>query len=258
LHIDERGLNELVNKFIREQVAKAESKLSPEAIIPEEIPGQDERSDWSNEAYSILHQDKLQEEAIVRVLLEHGLKPWDAEKTVADYIFESEIFDDIFEDKILLRLADAYKEKYTNNERPAIVDFAYLEDPEVSKVAISITNFPYELSDNWKGELHSDGVNKIVWNLPYETFMKEVIRHGDVNPEIYNKDTGDHYKAHVEDVLDYIKLRKIRKMILLNQADMQQEHSENEMLTLIHTHNYLKQEQMKIGAKKKGIVNYPF
>jgi DNA primase len=55
----------------------------------------------------------------------------------------------------------------------------------------------------------------------------------------------------------FLKLRKLKKLILMNQKDMQLQHPDNEMMTLIQTHSHLKQIQMDLG-KNKGMALYPF
>lgn len=254
LKIDESGLHTLVNKYIRERVSNFERKN--QFIDAEPIPDP-VLSDWSFDSFALLHQDNLQEQATVKVLLEFGEKPWYEEnKKVADYVFEQSIDDDLFEDKKLLRIMHDYKDKHYSGQAPTLKKYISSNDNDLVSSIISITNFPYEISNTWYEQLNSGGVNNDVWGLPVNEFLGHLIKKGEINPEIYKKPEDDDYRILVEDVLDYLKLRKIRHMIILNQKDLQLPHPDFEIIDLIRVHNHLKEEQMKIG-KKKGIVYYP-
>ncbi len=254
LKIDENGFNALVNKFIRDRVGKAEAK---QAAVQQAIPAVEAPVDLSEETFSLLHQDALQEQAIVRVLLEHGLKPYSKEVTVAEHIFQEEIDDDLFEDRTLLTIMHTYKDKYYKGERPTVKYFVHSEDNEIAQAVITATNFPYERSKKWDAIVNSQGVNKKLWNKTYENILNEILVKGEINPEIYSTAQDDDYKNWVKDGLTYLKLKKIKKLILLNQEDMKLNHPEHEILTLLQTHNYLKNVQMELG-KQKGIAIYPF
>ena len=257
MKIEETGLNTLVNKFIRERISKIESKLPvEEARYHEEVSNGEVYHDFSDETFNLLHQDILQEQAIVRVLLEFGSAPWNEKMLVAEYIFDEHIDDDLFEDQALLHLFNTYKTQFHEGKRPGIKEFVHSEDPDISKTTIAITNFPYEHSKKWIEHLNS-GVNKRVWELGYKDFIKEVIVNGEINHAIYDAQEENDYKHTVEDVLIFLKLRKLKKLISLNQKDLEQPHPEHEVMTLLHTHMHLKQIQRELG-EKKGLVVYPF
>jgi DNA primase len=254
LKIDESGLHALVNKFIRTRISTEERK-TPSFIQDE--PPEPEVTDFSNEAFSLLHQDNLQEQAIARALLEHGNKEWDNSKKVAEYIFEQNIDDDLFEDKKLLSLMNDYKDKFYSGKIPTLIDYTNSSNNDLVSTVITLTNFPYEVSKTWSEELNSGGIKKEIWSYSYEKFNSHVLKKGEINPEIYNKIEEGDYRKLVDDVLGYLKLKKIRHMILLNQELMQSQHSDEEILETIRVHTHLKEEQAKIG-NQKGIVKYPF
>src|ERR1700730_350211 len=259
LDIAESGLISLVNKFIREKIAKQEARAPfEEARQWEETSNyQGDRSDWSNEAFSVLFQDQLQEEAIVRVLLEFGQLEWDSEKKVADYIFEENIDDDLFEDKALLEILQAYKDAHYHGKKPTLRDFVNSNHQPISQRVISITNFPYEESKQWREQFDAGEINKKIFSLSYEDFQEQVIKFDGINPSILEKDEEHVYREIVDHVLAYMKLKKIRKLILLNQKDMQFKHTETEVTQLVQTHNFLKLKQKELG-NQRGNVIYPF
>ena len=92
LKIDENGLNTLVNKFIRERIGKFENKTAARNLRL--IPSQTEKIFLDEELNELLNRDEQQERAIIRSLLEFGLrKPGMRKKRVADYLlpeFEDE------------------------------------------------------------------------------------------------------------------------------------------------------------------------
>ncbi|MBE7169959.1 MAG: DNA primase [Williamsia sp.] len=259
LKIDENGFNALVNKYIRERIGKQELKQQqavPQAPV-ETMPADNFPTDLSEESFNLLHQDALQEQAIVRVLLECGLKPFDTGRTVADYIFEEQIDDDLFEDAHLLSIIQIYKDLYEKGEKPTVRHFIHSKDNDIAQAAITVTNFPYEYSPKWNERSNTQSVNRKLWEYDWEHLRKFMLQDGKINPEIYNNKQDDDYKIEVDKVLTFLKFKKIRKLILLNQEDMQQTRPEHEMLTIIQTHNHLKKMQQELD-KKRGMVIYPF
>jgi DNA primase len=74
----------------------------------------------------------------------------------------------------------------------------------------------------------------------------------------------DHYEGHIptreelyrEDVsssLNYLKLRKIKRLINENQVDLEQPHSAEEQIILLQTHQHLKQLEIEL-TKSLGTV----
>ncbi|MFM9910652.1 MAG: DNA primase [Chitinophagaceae bacterium] len=259
LSIDEKGLHSLVNKFIRSRVLSEEKKNATDKnkYFDTEVIPEPEITDWSNESFSLLHQDDLQEQAIGRVLLEHGFKHWDSEKKVADYIFEQNIDDDLFENKKILFLINDYKDKFYSGLQPTIIRYTQSQDNDIVSLVISLTNFPYTESAGWLSESRSEGINPKIFDLEYEKFLGHILKNGEINSEIYQRNEDEHYKELTETIIEYLKIRKIRKLILQNQIDFELPHSEYEIDHLIKVHNYLKEEKNKIG-NRRGIVMYPF
>jgi len=209
LRIEETGLNALVNKFIREKVAKQEIKQgSQESSYFDEqtYMGQEESS------ASLFNKDELHERALIKCLLEFGLKSWEEEKKVADYIFEE--FDDhsLFDNKKLAHIIDTYKTWYQEGIEPSARNFLYHENQELSTLVVGIMDFPYELSPNWKD--HFEG-------------------------KIATRE--DLYKEETLSTITYLKLRKIKRMIEENQKDLEKPHSSEEQMMLLQTHQHLKQ-----------------
>jgi DNA primase len=78
--------------------------------------------------------------------------------------------------------------------------------------------------------------------------------HSDNKSELgnYLKTHKDNTHEEVESAISYLKLRKIKKMLLQNQADM--EHADaSKLSTFILTHQHLKQMEIEL-TKKVGTV----
>jgi len=112
LKIDETGLTALVNKFIREKIAKQENRLpAEEARQFDELNGAGE-STIDEDSFNLLFKDELQERAMVRSLLEFGLKAWDENQKVADHILEEievNCLNELVDNQKLLKLIEIYR-----------------------------------------------------------------------------------------------------------------------------------------------------
>ena len=63
----------------------------------------------------------------------------------------------------------------------------------------------------------------------------------------------DKTSEEVESAVNYLKLRKIKRMLLENQLDMEKQHTPDEYNMLHQTHEHLKQMEMEL-VKKAGSV----
>jgi DNA primase len=220
LKIEETGLNALVNKFIRQRISKQELKLPfDEAKYYEE---QTQQGGYEDDTMVLLQKDELQERALVRCLIEFGLKKWDERTQVAEYIFEE--YPEVIEDTKLLRIVEIYKTWYEENLEPTDKNFLYHEDQQLSRDVVSLLDFPYEVSQNWKE--HFEG----------KIFTREEL-----------------YLEEVRSTMNYLKLRKIKKLIEENQRDLERLHTSEEQLVLIQTHQHLKQMEIDL-TKQMGTV----
>ena len=222
LKIDESGLINLVNKFIREKIAKQEGAkgfdYTPPSAIPQLQPVEDD------DILSLLKRDELHERAIVKCLIEFGLKQWDENQRVADYLIEEFVDQQLIEDASLIAIMELYKKWYQEGLEPTEKNFLYYEDQTVSATVVSLLEFPYELSPNWKD--HFEG-------------------------KIATRD--DLYKEEIISTVNYLKLRKVKKMIEENQKDMGRVTSPEEQMVVIQTHQALKQMEIAL-LKDVGTV----
>ena len=221
LRIEEAGLHSLVNKFIRDRVAKRESREASQGLAAGEggAPGGDPTRLATNavpaddESISLLFRHEQNERGVIRNLLDFGLKSWDDQQSVADYILGecAELYE-LIDNKRLLKILDLYRSWYEQGLEPGTKSFLYHEDQELSTLAVSIMDFHYEISPNWKD--HYDG--KIA--TPEELYREDVLS-----------------------TMRYLKLRKIQRLMEENQQDLSKPHSDEELMVLLQTHRHLKE-----------------
>ena len=85
LKIDESGFTNLVNKYKRDKITKDENRQQHDVRETQEIPTQVPEEDYSA---GLFMTDENQERHLLKLLLEYGLREWDEDRTIADYIFE--------------------------------------------------------------------------------------------------------------------------------------------------------------------------
>jgi DNA primase len=226
LRIEEDGLNALVNKFIRDKISKDESR-SFKTSLPDELPVMPSEEEAEN--ISLFNRDEMQEQAMVRSLLEFGLKEWDDKHTVAAYIFshidEAEL-DTLIDNQLLVRIIHLYRKWYDEGNQPNAKSFLYHEDVEMNKMVIKIMETDTDISPNWKD--HYEG-------------------------HIATRE--DLYREEVFSTLNYLQLRKIKRLIAENQSELERSADAEEQLFLMQTHQHLKQLEIEL-TRLLGTVIY--
>ncbi|MBS1928978.1 MAG: DNA primase [Chitinophagaceae bacterium] len=226
LKIDEAGMLNLVNKFIRERIQKFQQKFSePQDFSATPIP----ETTGLDVIPELLPKDDLQERAFVRSLIEFGLKPWDEEKSVADFLlfeFDEKEISESFDNKVLLDIIALYRKWYDEGIQPTEKNFLYHEDKNLHSLILSVMETNVEISPNWKNF--------------YEGHIAT---------------REDLYRAEVKGTLNYLILRKVKRLIELNQQDMENCTDPMDQLTLIQTHATLKTLEMQL-TKEVGTVVY--
>ena len=200
-----------------------------------------QETDYDDATFNLLFKDELQERELARILLEFGTKYWNEEQLIADHIF-SEIDETLLDNPDIIRLINAFKEQIRISPRQVNKNFfVYNTDTKLSSLAVSLLNVPYEESDHWRKEYsQATGYQKQLFEQSYEQFIKTVARGNDQQLMNYLKMDEDKTHIESESVLSYIKLRKIHRLMIENQKDLENEHSKEEKDILDHTHAHLK------------------
>jgi DNA primase len=219
LKIEEAGLNDLVNKFIREKVQKEEGRQL--AVDSEQSANEQQQATDENNVENLFNKDEKQERAIVRSLLEFGLKQWDEETTVANYIFHEMDENDLeamIENTNLITIINLYKTWYKEGKNPTDKDFLYYEDATINNLVINLMDSQTEISANW---------NRI--------FEGKIATREDL------------FKEEVISTLTHFKLRKIKKLIEQNNNEMKMV-STDEAMILIRVQQALKKVEKQLTS----------
>lgn len=257
LKIDESGLHALVNKFIRDRIATMERKLPfEEAKAHEENARQAEETNYDDATFNLLFKDELQEREVARVLLEHGIKRWDEARMVAEYIFEEMPDESLIDNPDVSLLVNTFKNVLQNNSVQANKNFfIYHPDTKLSALAVSLLNFPYDESEHWRREFsQNSGYQKQLFEQSYEDFIHTVARENEDKLLKFLKMDEDRTNEIVESSVNYLKLRKVKRMLLENQLDLEKEHTPDEYNMLHQTHDHLKQMEMELTRKMGTVV----
>jgi DNA primase len=217
LKIDEAGLHNLVNKIIRDRLTKEEKKTF--SANESQEAGQEilETSGEEADALGLLRKEYFHERALVRCLLEFGLRNWEEGKTVADYLLYECIDDEILDDPMLKKIVGYYKIWYEENLEPTSKTFLYNEDLEMSNAVVSLIEFPYEVSDGWKEK----------YEMPVPT-------------------REDNYQKDVTSTLRYLELKRIKKLITVNAEELEKTTAVDRQILLIQTHSHLKTLEIQL------------
>lgn len=233
LRIDEGGLLNLVNKFVRERVQKQEKPHNNQqdfnqGYANQPYPGEEQYygpPPQDSDSLELINKDEIQEKAVVRALLEFGLNEWDETTRVADYFFSGPYEPELFDNQLLLDIINQYKSWYDTGVEPLPKNFIYHDNREISTLVVSLMDFPYEVSSKWKEK----------YEMP-----------------VASRETQ--YREEIRGTLGYLKLRKIKRLIIQNQQDLEKPHTLEEQLMLIQTHQHLKEMEKELTAQAGSVI----
>ncbi len=221
LQIDERGMTNLVNSYLREKIRKADKKFIPErdfnsSLTPQEYPEDDTE---------IVSKDDVHERAVVRCLLEYGLNEWEENKNVAEYLLYEILDDEVVNDLELQKIIKIYRTLYESKLEPTIKNFLYSDDLVMSKLVTSLIEFPYQVSPGWEEHYERPMVSR-----------------------------EDNYKKDIRSTLNYLELQKIRALLKQNETELSETASHERQMLLIQTQNHLKNLEMEITSQMGMVI----
>jgi len=227
LQVEEAGLLALVNKLVREKISKESGKAYFQQDLPENNPLAPETQ--SSELESFFSTDELNEQALIRSLLEFGINDWQPGQTVAEYLFtevEENELDKMMNNQQLVNIYETYKKWYEEGISPTAKNFLYHENRELNLAVINIMDYNTEISPNWKRIYEG--------RIPTREEL---------------------YKEEVTSTLTYLKLRKIKKLIAENQREfeLKQTGTFDDQVIYLQTHQHLKDLEMQL-TKALGTV----
>ena len=229
LKIDEGGLLALVNKFMRDRMLREQNKardLTDTTATPTPLT-EEQTATESDEVSALLHRDRLQERGLVRVLLEYGHLNWVEGQNVAQFIYqeiEENHLMDLLEDPELPRILDQYKVWMDEGLVPTAKSFLYHDDGTLAQFVVNLMDFPYELSDRWQ-----------------QIFEGKLTTRDQM------------YREEVASTLNYLKLRKTKRLIEENQQELAHEKDPEQQMNLLLVHRHLKEVESEL-TKAIGTV----
>lgn len=223
LQIDEEGLINLVNKFIRDRLQQ-ESRHKERQ---EEQQQQDElmamiamESDPDAAAsgtVDLVHNEHIEEWQLLRVLLEYGHKPYKEESSVAKFFFET-IDIELMENPLAKRMLNEYYTYWTTEHRiPDHTYFSNHADKVIKQKTADILHSAFTPSHNWN-DLH-----------------RIEVLHGE-----------DIYESDIASTFAYFEMKLIRRLLNENMKQMQQEQDVQKVMTLLKAHQSLKAREKEL------------
>ncbi|MEO8406768.1 MAG: DNA primase, partial [Chitinophagaceae bacterium] len=97
------------------------------------------------------------------------------------------------------------------------------------------------------------GYTKNLFTQSYEDFIKSVAPDNEEKLMKFLKIDEDRTNEEVDSAINYLKLRKIKRMLLENQVDMEKQHTKEQYIMLHQTHEHLKLMEMEL-TKRLGTV----
>lgn len=223
LRVDEQGLTALVKKFTIEKQGKDEKKFQR---ATEEVETQQQEREKDDQSIDLLFKDEMNEQAVVRSLIEFGHQAFE-EDSVANYIFmeiEKDGLEDLFDNKLLVSIINEYKSALEEGNRPDEKYFLYHSNPQIGQMAVSLLSEKHQISPNWT-----------------KFFKGNILGRNEL------------YREEVRSSMTYLKLKKVKRLIVENQFDLEKEQSEDDLIILLQTHKHLKELEMQL-MKEIGTV----
>ena len=256
LKIEEAGLHHLVNKFIRDRISQQEKKLSfEEAKLFEENAKQSAATGFDDTTYSLLFKDDLQEKEVARILLEFGNRRWINDSSVADFIFE-EIDESLLENEQVKGLFQAYRNEVQKGSPPkGPQSFIHYPDQLISTFAVSLLQFPHEESSRWRQDFsQTQGYQSSLFEKEYEDFISTLSPEKKEQLLDFLQSEEDKSPEAIRSAIHYLKLRKVKRMLLENQKDLENERNENEINVMLQTHEHLKKVERSLAATVGSVI----
>src|SRR5690606_9159293 len=222
LNIEERILISELNKIRIQQSKKATSQRdhTPEGP-PEDLFSDDQAADPITQETKLSAND-LQEQEIIRLLLQYGEMPADwleqKEYPIALFILSS-LKDIEFTNPPAKKIADIYTDYLNRQELPEHRVFITNPDKEISTLTISLLSSRHSLSPNWNDDKRQIYVKSETDNLK-DTIIKSIYRMKKRKIEeriqmIREEMNGESNEDNTNILLDkYKKLKEIEKETL--------------------------------------------
>lgn len=230
LTVDEAGMVNLVNKYLRDRL-ETEARHTKRAgtDIPEEPPAEALEAMYGIEPSTApvkpASQDEHLEWGLVRLLLGHGIQPYDETGSIADLIARR-VDPELIQNDAARQMFEIYfSYKADNGQDPPLSWFVSHVDPDIRVRTAQIMYIKDEVSHNWKDMFGIDTI------------------HG-----------ADGYLHDADSTLCYFELRKLKKMQSELAKRLQTETVEKRQMKLMQLYLQLKKDEEEILRKTATVI----
>ncbi len=160
LGVDETGLINLINKYIRDRIEGEQKHVRKEEAMPhpEHIPVEDQQD------FKAPSEDDLQEWQLLRILIEYGHQPYEGYESVAKLV-EDRVEHDILTNELVKKLFLEYMDHYAHfGSTPELHYFINHPDQDTRNKMASLLHPRQDISTNWQEKY---GIESSVGPLAY-------------------------------------------------------------------------------------------
>jgi DNA primase len=213
LDVDEQGLINLINKYIRDRLENENKHTRREEALPApdslQVPDQE---------INIPVKDELQEWQLLRMLIEYGHQPYEGYETVAALI-EDRVEADLIEQPLIKKLfLEYYEHMHHFGNTPELHFFINYPEQSIRDKMASVLHPRADISVNWREkygiEAASDTMTYLVdvdSTLAYFELKKIIIIQDQLTQKLQNEKDPIAQQVMMERFID---LRKVEKDIL--------------------------------------------
>ncbi len=213
LKVDETGLVNLVNKYIRDRVEQENKPKRRDEAIPEPM-----EEPMGEEQFHKPSSDEVQEWQLLRILIEYGHLAYEGYESVAKMI-EERVDPALLDTQLVGKLFNEYFDHYTHfGSTPEIHYFVNYPDPTIRQTLAQLLHHDTEISLNWKAkygiESVSDSmmyVNDVDSSLSYFENKKVIVLLEELMQKL-STETDPLKQARMQ--MKYLELKKMEREIL--------------------------------------------
>ena len=132
-------MQNLVNKILRDKINNEESKDVAQPASTDTQNTEAELPDADADLFQ--NKDEQNERAMIRSLLEFGLKEWSESQSAAEYMFqeiELNDLDQLMQNPALLEILQLYRTWYIQGISPTDKNFMYLENRDIAELVSKV------------------------------------------------------------------------------------------------------------------------
>lgn len=209
LNISEQIIIQEANKFRVRNRKQGERQKRVEDYVPQPLPLEQDFAPPKDET-------NYQELELLKTLMLYADRPFDEERTVAQFMFDELEIDEVWpvSDEIGPIFKDAYAYWLENK---VLNELYFIRNPKTTQLAASVLSVKYALSKGWETN--------------FDKFVKQ---------------EEDNYKEQVKENLNYLKIKHIDLMMLENQESMKNAEDDEEVMNYQLMHQRLQELRKKI------------